>query len=295
MSSAASARYAWPSAADRQPHLRGHGRRAPLLAAPGRRAARRHRPRGPPRRASRRSRRGRGCHRRARSSARRPAWKPGLGARRARFRDGRAPRCTGRGGARRAAQATVRRTRTDSASSGTMFMLSSSAAWLSPELAGGGERFRTGQQQLDALVAGRSRRQETQCGGEPARGARGRTRSRRLSGLSQQLDRSLVALTRGAFDVVSDRRDAGDPRACERVGTALVRTEPPAAGHRLVHRAADERMAEAEPPRNVRLADEIQPQQLVERVDRCRRRRRRRPRPPARGRTGRRRRRRPRG
>ena len=61
-----------------------------------------------------------------------------------------------------------------------------------------------------------------------------------------------------------------EPRSGERLGAALVRAEPPAAGHRLVDRAADERMPEAEAPRNVRLADEIQAQQLVERVDRCR-------------------------
>ena len=53
------------------------------------------------------------------------------------------------------------------------------------ELAGGGERFGTGQQQLDAPVARRSRREETQGGGEPACGARRCTRGRRLSSLSQ--------------------------------------------------------------------------------------------------------------
>ena len=53
------------------------------------------------------------------------------------------------------------------------------------ELAGGGERFGTGQQQLDAPVARRSRREETEGGGEPARGARRCTRGRRLSSLSQ--------------------------------------------------------------------------------------------------------------
>ncbi len=56
----------------------------------------------------------------------------------------------------------------------------------------------------------------------------------------------------------------------ERVGAALVRAEPPAAGHRLVHRAADERVPEAEAPGNVCLTDEIQAQQLVDRVDRRR-------------------------
>ena len=53
------------------------------------------------------------------------------------------------------------------------------------ELAGGGERFGTGQQQLDAPVDGRSRREEAEGGGEPACGARRCTRGRRLSSLSQ--------------------------------------------------------------------------------------------------------------
>ena len=66
-------------------------------------------------------------------------------------------------------------------------------------------------------------------------------------------------------------RDHGIQRASkgERVGAALVRAEPPAAGHCFVHRAADERMPEAEAPGNIGLADEIQAQQLVDRVDRC--------------------------
>ena len=52
------------------------------------------------------------------------------------------------------------------------------------ELPGGGERFGTGQQQLDAPVARRSGREETEGGGEPACGARGRTRGRCLSSLA---------------------------------------------------------------------------------------------------------------
>ncbi len=75
-----------------------------------------------------------------------------------------------------------------------------------PELAGGGERLGTGQQQLDAPVARRSRREETEGGREPSRSARGRTGGRRQSSLAQQRNRGLVALTRGAFDVVRDRR-----------------------------------------------------------------------------------------
>ncbi len=52
------------------------------------------------------------------------------------------------------------------------------------ELAGGGERFGTGQQQLDAPVAWRSRREETEGRSEPACGARRCTRGRGLSRVS---------------------------------------------------------------------------------------------------------------
>ena len=44
--------------------------------------------------------------------------------------------------------------------------------------------------------------------------------------------------------------------------------EPPAAGRAVVDGAAHERMAEAEAARHVRRAHEIEPQQLVERVER---------------------------
>src|SRR2546423_14792617 len=69
--------------------------------------------------------------------------------------------------------------------------------------------------------------------------------------------------------MVGNRRGEGAAPG-EGLGAALVRAEPPAAGHRLVDSAADEWMAEAEAARNVRLADEIQAQQLVESVDRRR-------------------------
>ena len=66
--------------------------------------------------------------------------------------------------------------------------------------------------------------------------------------------------------------DRGDHRAAEgeSLGAAFVRAEPPASGHCFVHRAADERVPEAEAPGNIGLADEIQSQQFVDRVDRCR-------------------------
>ena len=51
---------------------------------------------------------------------------------------------------------------------------------------------------------------------------------------------------------------------------ALVRPKPPASGHRLVDRPADQRMAEAKSPRDIRRPDHIQREQLVERIDRRR-------------------------
>ena len=68
--------------------------------------------------------------------------------------------------------------------------------------------------------------------------------------------------------MVGDRRGRRSPER-EGAGAALVCAEPPAAWHRFVHRVADERMPEPKAPRNVRLADEIQAKQLVERVHRC--------------------------
>ena len=58
------------------------------------------------------------------------------------------------------------------------------------------------------------------------------------------------------------------PRALRAHRRPLVRTRPPAAGRRLVDRTPDERMPEAEAPRHVGLANEIQSQQLVDRVHR---------------------------
>ena len=57
--------------------------------------------------------------------------------------------------------------------------------------------------------------------------------------------------------MVGDRRDHRTAEG-ESVAAALVRAEPPASGHCFVHRAADERMSEAEAPGNIGLADEIQ-------------------------------------
>ena len=53
-----------------------------------------------------------------------------------------------------------------------------------PQLAGGGERLRTCQQQLDAPLVWRIGREEAQRGAEPACGARRSALGGRLAGLS---------------------------------------------------------------------------------------------------------------
>ena len=68
-----------------------------------------------------------------------------------------------------------------------------------------------------------------------------------------------------------DARAPWRPPALEqRLGAALVCAEPPAAARRLVHRAAHQGVAEAEATGHVRLAHEIECQQLIERVHRDR-------------------------
>ena len=81
--------------------------------------------------------------------------------------------------------------------------------------------------------------------------------------------RRRVARAGRVLDVVRARRCGRAPFR-ERGGGALVSAEPPAPGRGLVDRAADERMAEAEPPGHFRRADEVEREQLVERVDRGR-------------------------
>ena len=173
-----------------------------------------------------------------------------------------------------------------------MRRLSSSASWLSDGLAGGGERGRARQQQLDALLGRRVAGEQAQRALEPARGGGRRAQRRGLAGLAQHRDGRRVAVPRRQLDVMRPRGDRSAARG-ERLGAALVRGESPAAGRRLVDRPADERMPEAEAARDVGRADEVGAQQLVERVQRCVLARSR-PRPRrAPGRTARRRRRRP--
>ena len=133
------------------------------------------------------------------------------------------------------------------------------------EAALGGERARPGQQQPDALLAVRVLGHEAQRRAEPAGGADGRAEDRRRSRLGEHGHRRQIPVTRRELDVMRPRHGrrpalGEDPRA------ALVGAQQPAAGRALVHRAAHERMPEAEAPRDVGRAREAELEELVERL-----------------------------
>ena len=168
------------------------------------------------------------------------------------------------------AHAATSRTRSAaSASAGTIRMPSSSA----------GVAVREAARWPQALPSGRAgaRPAPVRARSPAAAAARRRTSARRsrapargsLSRLAQHGDR--VARRRRA---PRSRRGARAPtrarRVRERRRGPLVRAEPPAAGRGLVDRPADQRMAEAEAPRDVGGADQVEREQIVERVDRRR-------------------------
>ena len=155
----------------------------------------------------------------------------------------------------------------DSASAGTMRMLSSSASWLSSKWPVAASEPARASSSSTRSSAGASVGEEAKRRFEPARGGGGRALRSRLAGLAKHRDRGRVALSRRELDVVRARRD-GAPRRRERLGAALVRAQPPAARRRLVDGAPNQRMAEAEAARHVRRADEVDREQLVESVDR---------------------------
>lgn len=88
-----------------------------------------------------------------------------------------------------------------------------------------------------------------------------------LASLAEGRDRAEVALAGRALDVVGARRRCRPP-SCERFGATLVGRQPPAAPGGLVDGPSDQGMPEAEPPRHVGLADEIEHQELVDGVHR---------------------------
>ena len=146
-------------------------------------------------------------------------------------------------------------------------MPSSSVAWLSVKRPLAASAPARREQQLDPL---RSRARLAAAGA-----ARRRTSGRRSQAPAARPPRPPRA-TRPPrrrrpraphLDMVRARR-RGRAALRQRRSGPLVSAQPPAAGRRLIDRAAHERMTEAEPPRNVRRADQVQREQIIERVDR---------------------------
>jgi hypothetical protein len=144
------------------------------------------------------------------------------------------------------------------------------------EAAGRRQRLRTREQELDALSCRCGVVEQVQCRAEPARRGRRSLQRRLLACLAQDRDRSGVAVARGALDVVRARRGAGTPLR-QRLGDPLVCAHSPAARRGLIDSPAHDRMPEAKPARHVGRANEFQPQQHIERVQRLGLRDRRRP------------------
>ena len=135
------------------------------------------------------------------------------------------------------------------------------------EMARRRQRAGTGEQKLDAVLHGRGLWEQPQRPTEPPSSAFGREPCCRLAGLAQDRNGTEVALARGALDVVGARRH-GRTSCGERLGAPLVRSQPPACRGGLVDRTSHQRVPEAEPPRHIRLADEIELQELVDGVHR---------------------------
>ena len=185
-----------------------------------------------------------------------------------------------------AAQARASLARSAWESSGTIARASSSAPWLSAKwpaaVSAPARASRSSTRSSAGAVCGRRRSaSRTSARRSPAPAGRLASPASRRTATAAE-----VALARRALDVMGARRRRGAPRR-ERLGAPLVGAQPPAAGRGLVDRAPNERMPEAEAPRHVGGANEIEPQELVDRVHRRRLGRRRPPPPPARARTDR--------
>ena len=167
------------------------------------------------------------------------------------------------------AHAVVSLTRRATDSSGTSSMLSSRARCPSancPVAASAPANARSSSTRSSAGVAsGRSR-------SAPAnqRAALAGARRAATSPASRRVATAATSPWRAARSTWWARAEADAPRSRERLGGTLVRAEPPASGRRLVDRPAHERMPESEPPGDVRLAHEVESQQLVKRVERRR-------------------------
>src|SRR5215217_1680020 len=125
------------------------------------------------------------------------------------------------------------------------------------ELAGRGQSTGAREEELDALIRPRARREETQRTREPACGSRGGTRCDLLSSFAEDGDGGHVALARAALDVVCARWRGGAPRR-ERLSTALVRAQAPAAWRGLVDRPSHERMPETKAAGHVGVANDVE-------------------------------------
>ncbi len=165
------------------------------------------------------------------------------------------------------AQARASLARIACASSGTIASASSRALVAVVEVAGRRQRIRTGEQELDALL-----RRRGLAGGDEAPL---RTSVRRSPAPAARLPRRPRAgrrRRRGRPGGPTARRGARAPpptRPAPRAPRRTARGRPAASRRRgLVDRAADERMPEAEAPGHVRRANEVEPQELVERLDR---------------------------
>jgi hypothetical protein len=127
-----------------------------------------------------------------------------------------------------------------------------------------GQRHAHGHLALAVAVAEQAQRGPVPAHRGPWRAPRGHP-----AGLEQDLDRLLVALLGRLLDVVRALRGRGAAGG-ERLGRTRVGGQAPAAADGLVDRPAHQRMAEGEAARDLRGADEIEREQVVEGVERLR-------------------------
>ena len=128
----------------------------------------------------------------------------------------------------------------------------------------GRERARASEEQVDALLCGSGRWQQAQSRAQPVRCTTWRPAGSRLSCLAQARDPCGIALTRRELHMAGTCRRRG-AAAFERCSASLVSADPPSARARFVDRSPDERMTEPKSSRDIRAANQLELQQLVER------------------------------
>ena len=149
-------------------------------------------------------------------------------------------------------------------------MLSSSAAWPSANCPVATSALARASRSSTRASAGASSGSSRSARAEPAprrsRARAARPPPRPHAGSRRRRRRPVArSARRGARAPPADA-----PRAAERVGAALVRAEAPAGRRRLVDRPPNERMPEAKAAWHLGLANEVEPQQLVEGLERRR-------------------------